>query len=149
MILGVIPIMLPNAKIIHVRRNPIDTCLSCFTHLFNRNQSATYNLTELGEHYMNYHRLMEHWRKVFPPGSFIDIQYEEVVADIEFQARRLIDYLGLQWDPACLSFYNNGRNIRTASVMQVRQPIYTSSVNRWRHYEQHLQPLVEILKPIL
>ena len=140
--MGLMPLMLPNARIIHVRRNPIDTCVSCFTRLFNRHQEATYDLFELGRHYAHYARLMAHWRSVMPAGSFLEIQYEDIVADQETAARQLIDWVGLDWDEACLSFHQTRRNIRTASVTQVRQPIYTSSVERWRHYEKYLGPLL-------
>lgn len=149
MALGLIPLMLPNAKIVHVKRNPVDTCVSCFTRLFNRHQDATYDLIELGKHYMNYVRLMDHWRQVLPAGSFLEVQYEDIVADMEGQAKRLINYVGLPWDEACLDFHKNERSIRTASVTQVRQPIYKSSVERWRHYEAYLGPLLEQIKPIL
>jgi hypothetical protein len=145
MALGLIPLLLPNAKIIHVKRNPVDTCVSCFTRLFNRHQDATYNLTELGRHYVNYAKLMEHWRDVLPEGSFIEVQYEDIVADMEGQARRLIHFCGLEWNDACLDFHKNTRKIRTASVTQVRQPIYNSSVERWRHYEKYLDPLLKEL----
>ena len=143
--MGLIPLMLPYAKIIHVKRNPVDTCVSCFTRLFNRHQDATYDLAELGKHYSNYAKLMQHWHAVMPAGSFIEVQYEDIVADMEGQAKRLIDFVGLEWDEACLDFHKNTRNIRTASVTQVRQPIYTSSVERWRNYEQFLGPLLEVL----
>lgn len=143
--LGLIPLMLPKARIIHVKRNPLDTCISCFTRLFNRHQDATYDLAELGRHYANYARLMDHWRSVLPPGSFLEVQYEDIVADMEGQARRLIDFVGLPWDEACLAFHKTRRNIRTASVTQVRQPIYASSVERWRHYDKYLGPLREAL----
>lgn len=143
--LGLIHLMLPNAKIIHVKRNPIDTCLSCFTRLFNRHQDATYDLTEVGRHYANYARLMEHWRKVLPKGSFFEVEYEAIVEDIEKEARKLIEYCGLPWDPSCLNFYELKRNVRTASVTQVRQPIYKSSIERWRHYEKKIGPLLKEL----
>jgi tetratricopeptide (TPR) repeat protein len=142
MALGLIPLMLPNAKIIHVKRNPIDTCVSCFTRLFNRHQEATYDLAELGKHYHNYARLMAHWQQVLPPGSFMEVHYEDIVADIETQARRLIDFIGLEWNDSCLDFHKNTRSIRTASVTQVRQPIYNSSVAKWRNYAQFLGPLL-------
>lgn len=142
---GLIHLMLPNAKIIHVNRNPVDTCLSCFTRLFNRKQEHTYDLAELGQYYVHYARLMEHWRKVLPAGAFLDVQYEDIVADQETQARRLIEYCGLEWNDACLDFHTTKRSIRTASVTQVRQPIYTSSVERWRHYERFLGPLLDAL----
>jgi tetratricopeptide (TPR) repeat protein len=141
--LGVIPLLLPRAKIVHVQRDPVDTCLSCFTRLFNRRQEATYDLYELGRHYANYQRLMAHWRALLPAGSFLDVQYEDIVADMEGQARRLIDYCELPWDAACLAFHETRRNVRTASVTQVRQPIYSSSVQRWRHYERFLGPLLD------
>jgi len=143
--LGLIPLMLPKARIIHVRRNAADTCVSCFTRLFNRSQDATYDLTELGRHYVNYARLMDHWRQVLPEGSFLEVQYEDIVADMAGQARRLIDWCGLDWHDDCLSFHKNERTIRTASITQVRQPIYTSSVARWRHYESYLKPLLDAL----
>ena len=141
--LGLIPLLLPDARIIHVKRNPVDTCVSCFTRLFNRHQDATYDLFELGRHYASYGRLMQHWQATLPPGRFMEVQYEDIVADMEGQARRLIDWVGLEWDNACLAFHENKRSIRTASVTQVRQPIYTSSVDRWRHYEKYLKPLLD------
>lgn len=143
--LGMIHLMLPNAKIVHVKRNAADTCVSCFTRLFNKQQDATYDLRELGLHYANYERLMAHWRRVLPASSFIEVQYEDIVADMEGQARRLIDWCGLEWHDACLAFHKNERSIRTASVAQVRQPIYGSSVERWRHYGAYLEPLLSAL----
>ncbi len=143
--LGMIPLMFPNAKIIHVKRNPADTCVSCYTRLFNKHQEATYDLHELGLHYANYARLMQHWRRVLPDGAFLEVQYEDIVADMEGQARRLIDWCGLEWDDACLDFHKTERSVRTASVAQVRQPIYGSSVERWRHYETYLEPLLNAL----
>ena len=142
---GLIHLMLPNAKIIHVNRNPVDTCLSCFTRLFNRKQNQTYDLAELGRYYVDYARLMNHWRRVLPAGVFLDVQYEEIVADQEAQARRMLDYCGLEWSDACLDFHKHKRSIRTASVTQVRQPIYKTSVERWRSYEKHLGPLLDAL----
>jgi len=142
---GLIHLMLPNAKIIHVSRNPVDTCLSCFTRLFDRKQEHTYDLAELGQYYVLYARLMDHWRRVLPAGAFLDVQYEDIVARQEAQARRLIEYCGLEWNDACLDFHNTKRSVRTASVTQVRQPIYTSSVERWRHYEKFLGPLLDAL----
>jgi tetratricopeptide (TPR) repeat protein len=140
-----IHLMLPNAKIIHVNRNPVDTCVSCFTRLFSRKQEHTYDLAELGRYYVDYAQLMEQWRRELPAGAFLDIQYEDIVADQEGQARRLLDYCGLEWDAACLDFHKTKRQIRTASVTQVRQPIYTTSVERWRKYEKFLGPLLDEL----
>ncbi|MHB0925792.1 MAG: tetratricopeptide repeat protein [Gallionellaceae bacterium] len=142
---GLIHLMLPNAKIIHVNRNPVDTCLSCFTKLFDHKHEHTYELAELGRYYADYTRLMEHWRKVLPAGAFLDVRYEDIVADQEAQSRRLIEYCGLEWSDACLDFHKNKRAVRTASVTQVRQPIYKSSVERWRPYEKFLGPLFDAL----
>jgi len=142
---GLIHLMLPNAKIIHVNRNPVDTCLSCFTRLFNRKQEHTYDLAELGRYYVNYARLMEHWRNILSDGAFLDIRYEDIVEDQEGQARKLIEYCGLEWNDACLNFHKTQRSVRTASLTQVRQPIYTSSVERWRSYEKFLGPLLDAL----
>jgi tetratricopeptide (TPR) repeat protein len=140
-----IHLMLPNAKIIHVNRNPVDTCVSCFTRLFHRKQEHTYDLAELGRYYVDYARLMDHWRKVLPAGAFYDVQYEAIVADQEAEARKLLDYCGLEWNDACLEFHKTKRQVRTASVTQVRQPIYTTSVERWRKYEKFLGPLLDEL----
>jgi tetratricopeptide (TPR) repeat protein len=143
--LPLIHLMLPNAKIIHVNRNPVDTCVSCFTRLFNRKQEHTYDLAELGRYYAEYSRLIDRWRAVLPAGAFYDVQYEEIVADQEGQARKLLEYCGLAWDDACIDFYKTKRQVRTASVTQVRQPIYNTSVERWRKYEKHLGPLLDEL----
>ena len=146
MAIGLIHVMLPNAKIIHVKRNPVDTCLSCFTRLFKNNyQGFTYDLAELGRYYVNYARIMDHWRNVLPSNAFMEVQYEEIVADQETQAQRLIEYCGLEWNEACLSFYKTRRTVRTASLTQVHQPIYTSSIERWRPYESFLEPLLGAL----
>lgn len=142
---GLIHLMLPNAKIVHVNRNPVDTCLSCFTRLFHHGQEQTYDLAELGQYYRQYRRLMDHWSSILPPGSFLDIHYEDLVADTEQQARRLLEYCGLTWDSACLNFHATKRKVRTASITQVRQPIYTSSVKRWRRYGKTLEPLLAAL----
>jgi len=142
---GLIHLMLPNAKIIHINRNPVDTCVSCFTRLFNHKQHHTYDLAELGQHYANYAKLMAHWREVLPAGAFMEVHYEDVVADQEAEARRLIAYCELEWDDDCLDFHKHKRAIRTASVTQVRQPIYKSSVERWRLYETYLTPLLDAL----
>lgn len=145
---GLIHLAMPNAKIVHTNRNPVDTCLSCFSKLFAGEQSQTYDLGELGRYYRAYHDLMQHWREVLPAGAFLDVQYEEVVADTEGQARRILEHCGLEWDPAVLNFHKNERPVKTASASQVRKPIYSSSVARWRHYEKHLGPLLEALGPL-
>jgi tetratricopeptide (TPR) repeat protein len=142
---GLIHLMLPNARIIHVKRNPADTCLSCYSRLFKYGLTHSYDLTELGLYYSGYARLMDHWHSVLPEGAILDVVYEDLVADNEAQARRLIDFCGLPWDDACLEFHKHKRAIKTASVTQVRQPLYNTSVARWKRYEKHLGPLLEAL----
>lgn len=142
---GLIHLMLPNAKIVHVKRNPVDICLSGFTRLFNKSQHHSYDLAEIGRYYRNYTTIMDHWREVLPNGAFYEVQYEDLVSDHENQSRALLDYCGLEWDAVCLDFHKTERNIRTASVTQVRQPIYKTSVDRWRKYETHLEPLLDVL----
>lgn len=142
---GLIRLILPNAHIIHCRRDPVDTCLSCYTKLFTSEQLFSYDLEELGAFHRSYQTLTAHWRKVLPKDRFIEAQYEAVVDDLEGQARRLVDFLGLPWDDACLNFHKTERPVRTASTNQVRQPIYTTSSGRWRKYAAHLQPLLAAL----
>ncbi|HTV38265.1 MAG TPA: sulfotransferase, partial [Xanthobacteraceae bacterium] len=143
---GLIHLALPNATIIHTIRDPVDTCISCFSKLFSAEQNHTYDLAELGRYYKHYEHLMAHWRTVLPAGRILDVRYEEVVADVEAQARRIIAHCGLPWDERCLSFHETERPVRTASATQVRQPIYKSAIGRWRVYEQHLDPLLGALK---
>ncbi|WP_240655535.1 tetratricopeptide repeat-containing sulfotransferase family protein [Paraburkholderia phosphatilytica] len=142
---GAIPLILPGARIIHVRRDPVDTCLSCYTKLFSGQQPFAYDQTELGVFYRQYERLMAHWRELLPSNAFIEVDYEAVIDDLESEARRLTGFLGLPWDDACLSFHQNRRVVRTASVNQVRQPIYRTSKDRWRAYARYLGPLLEAL----
>lgn len=141
---GLIHAVMPNAKIIHSRRHPVETCLSNYRIHFGEGQLWSYNLRELGRQYRRYDRIMRHWHKEFP-GVVFDVRYEDNVADVEGQARKLIAYLGLEWRDECLSFYNTERPVRTASATQVRKPIYTTSTNRWRKYEKYLGPLLEEL----
>ncbi len=143
---GLIALVFPNARIIHARRNPLDTCVSCFSLNFESPGLAwTYDLTELGRYYLHYARLMEYWRAALPPGRMLDVQYEETVEDLEAQARRILAYCGLEWDPRCLEFYKTKRPVKTASVTQVRKPIYRSSVNRADKYGELLAPLKQAL----
>ena len=146
---GTIALALPNARIIHARRDPIDTCLSCFTTLFDDQQDFTYDLGELGRFYRAYERLMEHWRQVLPEDAMLDVQYEQVVEDIEAQARRILSHCGLAWDDACLSFHKLSRPVQTTSAAQVRQPLYRTSVGRWHSYREELRPLLEALGQIV
>jgi hypothetical protein len=144
--IGLIRMILPNARIIHTMRDPVDNCLSCYSKLFSVGQQCTYDLAELARYYRMYSEMMAHWRSVLSPGGMLDVSYEEVVDDLEGQARRLIDYCGLPWDDRCLSFHNTGGlTVRTASAAQVRQPLFRSSMQRWRKYEAGLGPLLREL----
>jgi tetratricopeptide (TPR) repeat protein len=144
---GLIHLALPNAVIIHITRNPIDTCLSCFSKLFTYELDYSYDLGELGRYYRRYQALMAHWHRVLPHGRILHVCYEDVVSDLEGQARRIIAHCGLEWDARCLAFYTTERPIRTASATQVRQPIYGNAVSRWRAYESCLSPLLTALSP--
>jgi tetratricopeptide (TPR) repeat protein len=146
--LGLIRTALPNARVIHVRRDPLDTCFSCFLQNFNKGAVPyAYDLAELGRFYRAYDALMEHWRAVLPAESMLEVRYEDVVADLEGQARRIVAYCGLEWDARCLEFQNADRPVRTASVAEVRQPIYATSIGRWRAYQPFLGPLRDALGP--
>ena len=143
--LGLIHACLPNAVIIHCRRDPRDVCLSCFGIRFEGGQDFAYDLAELGRYWRAYDRLMSHWREALPPGRMLEAPYEAVVGDVEDWARRLIDHVGLPWDDACLRFFESRHEVRTASAAQVRRPIYSASVGRWRPYAHHLAPLLAAL----
>ncbi len=143
-LLGIIRLMLPDAHIVHCLRDPRDTCLSCYMTSFGNDRGFTCDLEELGETWRLHAELMEHWSRVLPGGLFT-IVYEELVADLEGQSRRLVDALGLDWSDACLDFHRNPRPVVTASMTQVRQPVYTSSVGRWRRFEDHLGPMIAAL----
>ncbi len=142
---GLIRLILPNARIVHMRRDPVDTCMSCFARLFAREQAHTYDLAELGRYYRAYRTLMAHWREVLPAGVMLELDYESVVADLEGSARRLLAHLGLPWDEACLSFHATRRPVRTSSAVQVRQPIYRSAVGRWAPYLPYVGTLTATL----
>jgi tetratricopeptide (TPR) repeat protein len=142
---GLIPLILPNAHIIHSRRHPVETCVSCYRIYFTEGHHFSYDLADIGRAYRVYHESIQFWKKMLPPGKILEVRYEDMVGDTESQARRLIDHVGLQWDDACLRFYENDRPVGTASAAQVRKPIYQSSVNRWRKYESYLGPLLEEL----
>lgn len=142
---GVIPLALPGARIIHCRRDPVDTCLSCYSKHFGGEQAFAYDLAELGRFHRAYETLMARLKEVLPAQRFIEVDYEAVVDDLEGQARRLVDFIGLPWDDACLDFHKTRRVVRTASVAQVRQPIYTTSKGRWRKHAAQLGPLLAAL----
>jgi len=142
---GLIHLMLPNARIIHIRRDPLDTCLSCHTTLFREPVRYAHDQAELGRFYRAYLALMEHWRQVLPAARFTEVDYGDLVADPEPQARRLLEFCGLAWDDACLRPEDSDRPIRTASRLQARRPVYRSSVGRAGRYRDYLGPLVAAL----
>jgi len=142
--LGLIAVLFPRARVILCRRDARDTCLSCYFQSFSGGNIFSYDLANCGHHHRENDRLADHWRRVLPM-AMLEFTYEEVVADLEGQSRRLIDFLGVPWDPACLEFYRTKTTVLTSSVWQVRQPIYQSSVGRWRHYERHLGSLLKAL----
>ena len=137
---GLIHAILPHATIIDARRHPMDCCFSTFKQHFAEGQTFSYDLDDLGRYYRCYLSLMDHWDDVLP-GKVLHLQYEDLVRDPETNIRRLLDHCGLPFEAACLSFHQTRRSVRTASAEQVRQPIYTSGVGHWRHFENELQPL--------
>jgi tetratricopeptide (TPR) repeat protein len=138
---ALIHLALPNARIIHAVRDPIDTCISCFSKVFLSGHYYSYDLAELGRYYRSYRVLMRHWHQVLPPGRILDVRYEDVVADLEGQARRIVSHCGLEWDVRCLAFHETERPVRTASATQVRRPLYQSAIGRARIYDSFLGPL--------
>jgi len=145
---GLLQLILPRAKIINARRHPLDSCFGSYKQLFAQGQQFCYDLVEVGEYYLQYQRLMDHWHEVLP-GKVLDIQYEEVVVDLEGQVKRILEFCELDWEESCLRFHETSRSVKTASSEQVRRPIYSSAVNTWRHYEHHLDALIEVLEPVL
>jgi tetratricopeptide (TPR) repeat protein len=143
--LGLIRLSLPGARVIHLRRHPLDSCYAIYKTLFRAGYPFSYTLQETGRYYLAYHGLMAHWRNTLP-GAFLDVDYEALIADPEGQARRIFDYLGLEWEAGCLQFHRRGGAAATASAAQVRQPIYSSSVGMWRNYARQLAPLARRLR---
>ncbi len=143
--LGLIAMLFPNARIIHCMRHPLDTCLSNYFQYFDHSYGYSFDLRHISHFYVQYHKLMAHWRSVLPD-RILEIHYEDAVTDTEKTARTMLDFLGLEWDERCLSPHKNPHPVRTASVWQVRQPVYTRSLERWRHYESYIEPLKEILR---
>jgi len=142
---GLIHLALPNAKIINLQRDPLDTCYAVYKQLFVDAYPFSYDLEELARYYVSYHRLMDHWRSVLP-GVVHTIEYEKLVNDLEGESRKLLQFCCLDWEPQCLKFYESTEASTTASTVQVRQPVYKSSVGLWRKYEKQMQPVVNILK---
>jgi tetratricopeptide (TPR) repeat protein len=142
--LGVMHSVFPNARIIYMQRDPIDTCLSCYFQKFVLSLNFTMDLSDLADYYRQHQRLMTHWLSVLPPGTVLNVPYEELVADHEGWTRKILDFLGLEWDERVLSFHETKREVVTGSFWQVRQTIYKSSVQRWRNYEKFIGPLLDL-----
>lgn len=140
---GLIHLILPNAFIIHSRRHPVEICLSAYRLRFALGQYWSDNLRTMGRYYRLYHELMQHWKSVLPENTILDVRYEDMVTDLETQSKRLADHINVPWNNKCLSFHKSDRAVRTASLSQVRQPIYKTSMNRWKKYEPYLQPLLD------
>ena len=145
--IGLIKTILPNAKIIDTRRDPMDTCFSCFKQFFARGQLFTYSLEDLGNYYTDYIRAMNHWHNVYGKDIYT-VHYDNVINETEETIRELIDYCELPFEKECLEFYNSSRPVKTPSAEQVRQPIYKSGLNYWKNYEKHLLPLKKIIDEI-
>jgi len=144
---GLIHAALPQARILHMQRHPVDTCLSIYFQHFANSHPYANDLGTLAHYHGQYRRLVAHWRRVLPPGNWLDIPYEGLVADQEGWTRRMLEFLGLPWDPRCLDFHRTNRVVITTSKWQVRQKIHGASNGRWRHYERHLGPLRELMEP--
>jgi len=142
---GLIHLALPQAKIIHMKRHPVDTCYAIYKTLFGDAYPFSYNFSDLARYYAAYERLMAHWHTVMP-GVIYDIYYEELVADIEGQSKALFKHCDLEWQEQCLKFYENQSASTTASASQIREPVYSSSVGKWQHYATELEPLIELLR---
>ncbi|HTX60242.1 MAG TPA: sulfotransferase [Verrucomicrobiae bacterium] len=142
---GLVRLALPNARILHVVREPADAAISTYFPLYNGGMPFAYDLAELGRYYRAYRRLMRHWRELLGPEAILDVRYEDLVADLEGQARRIVAHCGLAWSPSVLEFHAAARPVRTASAVQVRRTIYASSLGRREHYARQLAPFVEAL----
>lgn len=142
---GLILKALPKAKIIHLTRHPMDTCFAVYKTLFKQAYPFSYDLEELGHYFLAYQKLMRHWHQCMP-GKILDVSYENLTVNQESESRRLVSFCGLAWEDACLEFHKNSAPSMTASLAQVRQPVYTTSVGRWRNYQEELQVLEELFK---
>jgi hypothetical protein len=143
---GMIHLMFPKSVILDSTRDPVDTCLSCYRQLFTEGNETLYDLGQIGRAYVRYRRVMEHWDRVLP-GRVIRVEHEKLVADTEGQVRRLVEACRLEWDPACLRFYETAGVVRTASAAQVRLPVFLTSIGRWTRFASELEPLLKALGP--
>jgi len=141
--IGLIQLILPNAKIIDARRNPMDCSFSCYKQLFGSGQGFTYSLNRISNYYLDYLEIMDHWDEVLP-GKIHRVQYEDMINNTEDEIRKLLDYCGVNFEKDCLNFFNNKRAVRTPSSEQVRQPIYNSSVKHWKNFEPYLEDLKKV-----
>ena len=142
--IGFIYLLFPEASVIHCRRNPLDTCLSIYFQSFSSGHQYSFDLENLGNWYRDYARLMDYWKQLLP-GYIQTVDYDEMVNNTEAEARKMVDKCGLEWDSKCLDFHRDSRSVHTASTWQVRQPIYKTSLQRWKRYDKHIGPLKEIL----
>jgi hypothetical protein len=142
--LGLIHAALPQARIVHLQRNPLDTCLSIYFQNFHRAHTYANDLEDLAHYYSEYLRIMEHWRSVLPADAILDVPYESLVDEQEVWSRKMIEFIGLSWDPACIDFHKTSRRVNTFSKWQVRQKISRSSVERWRNYAPFIRPLMRL-----
>ena len=145
---GLLHLILPNAVIIDARRHPLDSLLGNYQQLYGKGQNFSYDMAELAEYYLSYHRLMQHWQRVMP-GKVLEVNYEDTVTRLEWQVRRILEHCGLPFEEQCLRFHETERAVKTASSEQVRQPLYTGSLGKWRRYEQEIGFWIEELAPVL
>jgi len=145
---GLLSLILPNAKVINAKRHPFDSCLGSYKQLFSRGQNFTYDMLDLAHYYQQYDAMMKYWQEVLP-GKVLDVHYEETVDDLENQVRRILDFCGLPFEQSCVDFHQTERAVKTASSEQVRQPIYTGALGTWRRYEKYLDLWQEQLGDIV
>jgi len=146
--IGLLALALPHARFIHCHRHPVATCFAIYRMPLDPQHSYAHELTALGRHYCHYWNLMKRWHALFP-GRILDVRYEDTVADVERQSRRLLEFLGLPFEEGLLRFYATERLVKTPSASQVRQPIYSDALDSWKNYEHRLRPLIENLQPAL
>jgi hypothetical protein len=142
--LGIVRSVLPNARMIYLQRDPVDTCLSCYFQQFSPAVDFAMDMSDLAHYYREHRRLMSHWRSALPEGCLLEVPYADLIADQEVWTRRIVEFVGLEWDARCLNFHQTERTVLTASFWQVRQKLYKSSIGRWRNYQKFIGPLLEL-----